>query len=178
MNHARLSSFRTIPINASNLLLMHSDVQLLGKAGYQNVQPSHISFKAAQPECCSSSVRGRMVNITGLDSNAPILKEYPWHVHPLIDSTWTHLPAIQLCLFRLVLLQHILQHLLQAIRVGLKRGQNILHCTLDQNTVDHAEAFAVVGKRVQCLDHESVSIQMKSVSVVFKGTPPLFQLCP
>lgn len=128
-----------------------------------------------------------MVNITSLGLNAlvlkeysrsaqGVLKEYPCHVHPLIDSTWTHLPAIQLCLLRFVLLQHILQHLLQAIRVCLKRGQNILHGALNQNTVDHAEAFAVLGKRVQGLDHKSVSIQIESASVLFNGVPPSLPL--
>jgi hypothetical protein len=33
-----------------------------------------------------------------------------------------------------------------------------------------------LGKRIQCLDHESVSIQIESASAVFNGVPPSLPL--
>lgn len=61
----------------------------------------------------------------------------------------TYLPLIQLILFRLVLLDQIVQHLLQAFGVRLERRHHVLDGPLDQDPVDHAEALALFGEWLQ-----------------------------
>lgn len=66
------------------------------------------------------------------------------------------LPSIQLALLALILLDKLLEHLLQSIRVDLQRRQYILNRPLHQHAVDQAEAFSLFWERAQGFLHELV----------------------
>lgn len=63
-----------------------------------------------------------------------------------------NLPVIHLRLFGLVLLHHLIKNLLQAIGIRLEGGYDIANCTLDENAVNEAEAFAVCCEGFEGLD--------------------------
>lgn len=72
----------------------------------------------------------------------------PWH--------WqTNLPIVQFRLFALILLHKFVEHLFQTIWVCLECRKHILDCSLDQNSVYHSEALAVLGKGFECLNDKS-----------------------
>jgi hypothetical protein len=58
----------------------------------------------------------------------------------------TNLPLLHIALHLIILLYQIIQDLLQTITVCLECRYYIGHCTLDQNAVDHTEAFALGGE--------------------------------
>jgi hypothetical protein len=60
------------------------------------------------------------------------------------------------------LLEHILQYLLQSIRVRLECGEHILNGALNQDTVHHAETFAVLRKRVKGFDNKPEETRMSA----------------
>jgi len=69
-------------------------------------------------------------------------------------SWMANLPLLHLLLLPLVLLNQILQHLAQTLRVRLECWHYVLNSTLDEHAINHAEAFAVAGKRSQGFEDE------------------------
>ncbi len=57
----------------------------------------------------------------------------------------TYFPLLQLVLFRLVLLDKVIEHLLQAIRIGFQGRNDILDSSFHQNAIYQAEALAAPG---------------------------------
>jgi hypothetical protein len=73
------------------------------------------------------------------------------------SSRWndgTNLPFLHLVLLLLVLLDELIEHLLQAIGVRLQCRDDILDGPLDEDAIDHPEALAVLGQRLQCLEDQ------------------------
>ena len=68
----------------------------------------------------------------------------------------THLPLVHLVLAFLVLLDQIVQHPLQTVRVRADRRHRVLHRPLHQDAIDHPETLPLPGKRFERLEHESV----------------------
>lgn len=66
------------------------------------------------------------------------------------------LPSLHLLLPALVLLEQIIQHLLQSIRVRPQCRYHILNRSFHQDSVDHAETFPILWQGLQGLEHESV----------------------
>ncbi len=65
-----------------------------------------------------------------------------------------YLPLLELILLGLVLLDQVIQDLLQPFGVGPQGGYDILDSPLHQDAINHAEALAVAGKRVQGLKNK------------------------
>ena len=68
----------------------------------------------------------------------------------------THLPLLHLVLLVAVLLEQLVEHLAQAVGVGLQRRHHVLHRALHQHAVDHPEALALSRQRLQRLENQSV----------------------
>ena len=69
---------------------------------------------------------------------------------------FAYLPLLQVVLLGLVLLDQVVEHLLQPLCIRLEGGDDILDGALHQDTVDHAEALAVAGQRLQGFENEPV----------------------
>jgi hypothetical protein len=65
------------------------------------------------------------------------------------------LPLVHLILLALVLFDQFIENLLQSIRIGLERRENVLDCPLNQDTVDQSKAFSILWERLQGLGDES-----------------------
>lgn len=68
----------------------------------------------------------------------------------------TYLPLLHLILLALILNNKLIKHLLQSLRIRLQSRNNLLHRPLHKNPIDHAKAFSIFGKRLQCLQDESM----------------------
>lgn len=63
-----------------------------------------------------------------------------------------YLPTIHFILLALVLLHQLVKYLLEAIRIGLDRWDNVLHRSLDQHAVNQPEAFAILREGLEGVD--------------------------
>ena len=69
---------------------------------------------------------------------------------------FTYLPLLKLVLFRLVLLDEIIQDLFQAFCICLECGDHILDSPLHQDAIDQAEALAILRKGHQGFKNKSI----------------------
>ena len=69
----------------------------------------------------------------------------------LLKTDQSYLPFLHIILLPLVLFNQLLQNLPQSFRICLKGGSDFFHRLFNQDSVNHSEALAVVGKGSQCL---------------------------
>lgn len=72
----------------------------------------------------------------------------------------TRLPLFQLLFLILVRLDEVLEHLLQALCVGLEVGDHVLDSPLNQHAVDEAEALPLAVERGKGIEDEPIDFQV------------------
>jgi glycopeptide antibiotics resistance protein len=85
-------------------------------------------------------------------------KKRSWSNKIRLSSSITYLPLVQVVLFRLVLLHQIIQDFLQPVLISLQCGNNILDCSLHQDSVYESEALAIFGQRFQSVQDEPMTL--------------------
>lgn len=76
------------------------------------------------------------------------------------------LPLLHLLLLSLILLDKVFQHLSKTLGVRLENWLDVCDCALDEDTVDHAEAFAVGWEGLESIEDEPE----KGVSFLYPWT--------
>lgn len=150
---AKRDSHRLNHLCASYIRSVTAFFRKLTESRSLNEGHSHSLIIAGQLEYCSFSVHCQ---------NKPHISESS--LTPYSERSASHLPAVHLILFVFVLFQQLVQHLFQTVRVGLQCRNHVLHRSLNQDAVDHSEAFSVSRKRLQGFNNEPVRQSRKIVS--------------
>lgn len=71
-----------------------------------------------------------------------------------IEKGKNYLPAIQLVLLGLILFEHFLKDLFQAVGIRFQGRKDIFDCSFDENPVYHAKTFPILGERLKGFDDQ------------------------
>lgn len=65
-----------------------------------------------------------------------------------------YLPLLHFVLLGLVLFHQIVQNLLEAVQVGLKGGDDVLHRSFNEDAINHAKALSVLRNGTESFEHK------------------------